>query len=188
MYTTLGKRLVDIVLAGLALVVAIPVLALIGLLIRAGDGGPALFRQRRIGREGKPFELLKFRSMPVNTENVPSDQARALRVTPFGRILRRTNIDELPQLWNILRGDMSIVGPRPALATQEELLVLRQRSGATRCRPGLTGLAQVSSYDGMPVADKAGHDATYAEAISFALDVQIIIRTVGYLFRPPPTY
>jgi len=156
--------------------------------IRLGDGGPALFRQERAGRDGRRFVLLKFRSMPVGTAHVPSTDATTLPVTAVGRLLRRTNLDELPQLLNILAGEMSVVGPRPALATQEELLALRRANGAIGCRPGLTGLAQVSARDGMTVAEKAACDGAYADRLGLWTDLGIIARTVGYLFRPPPVY
>src|SRR5205823_7797451 len=119
------------------------------LLIHLEDRGPVLFRQQRSGRDGRPFRIFKFRSMPVNTGDVPSSQARSLRVTRVGQIIRRLNIDELPQLINILRGDMSVVGPRPALPTQTALLDMRKANAAIKCKPGLTGLAQVNSYDNM---------------------------------------
>lgn len=187
-YADWGKRLVDVVLAGLALLVLSPLLLLTALAIRLEDGGPALFRQRRSGRDRADFTLMKFRSMPVGSANVPSASAATLRITRVGRLIRRTNIDELPQLLNILRGDMSVVGPRPALPSQADLLELRAQNGAIRCRPGLTGLAQVSSYDGMPVAEKAALDGRYAERPGFLSDIGIILRTVAYLFRRPPVY
>jgi O-antigen biosynthesis protein WbqP len=126
--------------------------------------------------------------MRVNVGDVPSHQAGRLPVTPVGRVLRRTNLDELPQLVNILRGEMSIVGPRPALESQEELIALRRANGALECLPGLTGLAQIRAYDGMPVSEKARHDGEYAERLGFLLDCGIVLRTVGYVLRSPPVY
>jgi O-antigen biosynthesis protein WbqP len=187
-YVGWGKRLLDVILAGTALAVLSPLLLLTVVLIRLEDGGPTLFRQRRSGRDGVDFTLFKFRSMPVGSANVPSAGAGNLRITRVGRIIRRTNIDELPQLLNILRGDMSVVGPRPALPSQEDLLSLRRENGAMRCRPGLTGLAQVKSYDGMPVSEKASLDGRYAARPSLFGDLGIILRTVAYLFRRPPVY
>jgi len=189
MYRRFGKRILDILLSCLALAILSPVLLVVALAIRLEDGGPALFRQQRVGRWGKPFVLFKFRSMPVNTVNVPSAQAAsAVKITRVGAFIRRTNIDELPQLINILRGDMSIVGPRPALATQEELCALREKLGVYRCAPGLTGLAQVNSYDGMPDTEKATWDAEYCRNVTFWTDIVIILRTFVYLLKPPPTY
>lgn len=188
MYRRFGKRVLDIALSGIALVILSPLMLLVALAIRLEDGGPALFRQERVGRERKQFTILKFRSMPVNTGDVPSAQARAFRITRIGAFIRRTNIDELPQLINILRGDMSIVGPRPALPQQEELCAMREKNGALRCRPGLTGLAQINSYDGMLDSQKAAWDAQYAANITFLGDIKIILQTFGYLLRPPPVY
>jgi O-antigen biosynthesis protein WbqP len=187
-YRRVGKRLVDIAGAVVALIVAAPVMAVAAIAIRLHDGGPALFRQQRIGRNGRPFTLLKFRSMPVGTPAVPSAEARLLPFTPVGSLIRRTNIDELPQLLNVLAGEMSLVGPRPALAAQYELLALRAANGAMDCRPGLTGQAQVTAYDGMPVHEKAKLDGEYAAGISPLADARIVLRTVGYLTRRPPVY
>lgn len=187
-YRGLGKRALDALLAGVALLILAPVMILVAGLIRLDDGGPALFRQERVGRGGSRFTLLKFRSMPVATADVPSAAAGGLRVTRVGRFLRRTNLDELPQLLNILAGEMSIVGPRPALPSQVALLATRAANGADRLRPGLTGLAQVSSYDQMPEAEKAAFDGQYASQISLLGDLGIILRTFHYLLSPPPTY
>jgi O-antigen biosynthesis protein WbqP len=188
LYRAIGKRLLDLALASLALVVLAPVLVLVAMAVRIEDGGPALFRQRRSGREGETFTLLKFRSMPVGSANLPSSAAHRLRVTRVGALIRRTNLDELPQLLNIVAGDMSLVGPRPALPSQAELLAFRRDNGAISCRPGLTGLAQVKSYDGMPVTLKAECDGEYARKMSLLLDCSIILRTFSYLTRRPPVY
>jgi O-antigen biosynthesis protein WbqP len=177
-----------VLLAASAVLALSPLLLVIALAVWLEDRGPALFRQARIGRDGHAFTLLKFRSMPVGTAHLPSTSATSLRVTRVGSVIRRLNFDELPQLLNILLGEMSIVGPRPALASQTELLELRRANGAVSLRPGLTGLAQIRAYDGMPVAEKAAADAEYARRASLSLDVAIILRTVGYLFRRPPVY
>jgi O-antigen biosynthesis protein WbqP len=188
MYRNGLKRLFDMVVALGALLVLAPVMAVIAIAIRIFDPGPAIFRQRRIGAGGRAFSFYKFRSMPVNTAQVPSDQLGAVQLAPIGRLLRRTNLDELPQLVNVLRGDMSLVGPRPPLPDQSELIELRRRNGALECRPGLTGWAQVNSFDGMSVEQKARFDGIYAGGVSFAKDLVIIARTVIYLFKPPPKY
>jgi lipopolysaccharide/colanic/teichoic acid biosynthesis glycosyltransferase len=188
LYSRYLKRLFDLVAAGAAIVVLSPLFLLVGVLIRLEDGGRAIFRQSRIGRDGQRFMLFKFRSMPENTAHVPSVSASALRITRVGYFLRRTNVDELPQLINILRGDMSVVGPRPALPVQDKLIALRRENGALRCTPGLTGLAQVRAYSGMAEEEKARHDAEYASDITLLGDLGIIVRTVGYLLRPPPVY
>lgn len=187
-YSEHGKRCLDVLLALLALIVLFPLLLLTACGVWLEDRGTILFRQRRIGRHAESFELLKFRSMPENVGDLASTDGRGLPLTRIGRILRRTNIDELPQLVNILKGEMSVVGPRPAIATQVELIELRRRTGALSARPGLTGLAQVSAYDAMPVTEKAARDAEYAATVSLAVDVKIILRTFAYLLRPPPVY
>jgi len=188
MYRNSPKRFLDIVVAAFALVLlALPMLA-IALLIRVTDPGPVIFRQRRVGAGGRTFDFYKFRSMPVNTGDIPSDRLGEVRIGPVGRLIRRTNADELPQLWNVLKGDMSIVGPRPPIPTQTELVELRRANGSLELRPGLTGWAQVNSFDGMSVAEKAAFDGAYAGEISFGKDVAIILRTFAYLLRPPPKY
>ncbi len=183
-----GKRAFDIASSGLALLVLSPVLLATAVAIRIEDGGPALFRQARLGRAGGHFTVFKFRSMAVGSANVPSAAGTALPITRVGRFIRRTNIDELPQLLNILRGDMSVVGPRPPIPSQEALITDRRRTGALALRPGLTGLAQIKSYDGMPEAEKAEWDGRYAARVTLAGDLRIILRTFGYLLHRPPVY
>ena len=184
MYNLLGKRVFDVLASSAALVCLSPLMLLIAAAIRLEDRGPTLFRQKRVGRGGHPFTLFKFRSMP----DLPSDKAKTVRITPIGRLIRRTNLDELPQLINILRGDMSVVGPRPALPSQNELTESRISNGAIACRPGLTGLAQINSYDGMAAAQKALWDGRYAARITFAGDLRITLLTFRYLLKPPPVY
>ena len=188
MYSEGIKRLLDIVLASLSLMFLSPIMLGVSLVIRLDDGGPVFFTQTRIGRHGTPFQFFKFRSMPVNTGDIPSAQAGNLKVTNVGRFIRRTNIDELPQLFNILRGDMSVVGPRPAIPSQEALLTMRDENGASLCRPGLTGAAQVNSYDGMPEDEKAAWDGWYATRVSLSTDLKIVFRTFAYLIKSPPAY
>jgi lipopolysaccharide/colanic/teichoic acid biosynthesis glycosyltransferase len=188
MYHRFGKRLLDLLLSILAILILSPLLMVSAIAIRLEDGGPALFRQERVGKYQKPFTLFKFRSMPVNTGDIPSAEAEKVRITRIGSFIRRTNIDELPQLFNIFLGDMSIVGPRPALARQETLCQLRAEKGVFTCKPGLTGLAQVNAYDNMPDAEKASWDGQYCGHVTLWRDVGIILRTFGYLLKPPPAY
>ena len=188
MYALFGKRAVDAIAAAVALLALSPALLLIALLIRMFDPGPAIFRQERVGRDGARFVLYKFRSMPVNTGDIPSAGLSAVRLAWTGRIIRRTNLDELPQLFNILKGDMSLVGPRPPLPSQTDLIEFRRANGALACRPGLTGWAQVNSFDGMTNAEKAGLDGEYAGRLSPMFDARIVLRTFSYLLKPPPTY
>ena len=187
-YARYGKRVLDAVVAGLIGLLSLPAGLIAALLVRLDDGKAALLRQQRIGRGGQTFTILKFRSMAVGTASVTSAHAGALPVTRVGRILRRTNLDEIPQLWNVIRGDMSLVGPRPALPSQTQLAELRVASGAVNVRPGLTGLAQVNAYDGMSEQEKAAWDARYAASMSFTRDISILLRTFLYLLKPPPRY
>ncbi|WP_046561421.1 sugar transferase [Kangiella geojedonensis] len=188
LYQRFGKRFVDYFIVIVASLFFLPIIILIVIFIKLFDPGPVLFKQCRVGREGASFDFYKFRSMPVNTGDIPSDQIGQIQLTWIGKFIRRTNLDELPQLFNVIKGDMSIVGPRPPLLAQIELIELRRKSGALGCRPGLTGLAQVSSFDGMSVPEKAAFDGQYAEQISFCADIKIMLRTFLYLLKPPPKY
>ena len=182
------KRGFDIFFATLALGVLFPLMILVSLLIKICDPGPIFFKQIRIGCAGFPFVFWKFRSMPVGVGDIPSDQLGVVKMHFIGRFIRRTNIDELPQLFNILCGDMSLVGPRPAIISQVELITLRRKGGVLSCRPGLTGLAQVSSFSGMTVNEKVKFDVIYAHSITFMGDLKIILKTFFYLLKPPPVY
>lgn len=139
-------RLFDVLFALLGLAFGLPVLLLL-VVIGLFDTGSPIFRQQRVGRYKKPFILVKFRTMKKDTASVASHLATASAITPFGRFLRRTKLDELPQLWNVLKGEMSLVGPRPCLFNQEELIAERERRGVLSSRPGITGLAQVNNID-----------------------------------------
>lgn len=188
MYRLYFKRGIDITLSGLAIVILSPIMVICSIIIFLQDRNNVIFRQKRIGKNGKEFDFYKFRSMPVNTPNVESHKTQQLVITPFGKIIRRTNLDELPQLWNILIGDMSIVGPRPPIPSQTELIELRRANGSLSIQPGLTGWAQVNSYDYMPFSHKAQLDGEYADKLSFPMDLKIIFRTFIYLTKKPPTY
>jgi len=183
-----GKRSLDLLVAGSALLVLLPVILALAIGVRLSSPGPTIFKQERVGKGGALFEFYKFRSMPFGTASVPSEQLNAVEIRPFGKFLRRSNLDELPQLLNILRGDMSLIGPRPPIPGQTDLVLLRTKNDAIDCRPGLTGLAQVNSFDGMTVKEKAAYDGEYAERMTLLLDLSIIVRTFFYLTRPPPTY
>lgn len=187
-YQRFGKRFFDLFIVVFATLVLSPFMILIALMIKVFDPGPIIFKQKRVGRGGSVFDFYKFRSMPVNTGDLPSDKVGQVQLTWIGKFIRRTNLDELPQLFNVLKGDMSIVGPRPPIPSQTELTDLRRDNGALHCRPGLTGLAQVSSFDGMSVPEKAAFDGKYADSVSFWGDVSIILRTFVYLLKPPPVY
>lgn len=188
MYRRWLKRLLDVAVATVSLVLLSPVLGLIAVVIKVTDPGPVIFVQQRVGQGGRLFRFFKFRSMPCGTPELTSDRIKELKLSWIGRFIRRTNVDELPQLANVLMGDMSLVGPRPPIASQHDLIELRRASGALDCRPGLTGLAQVNSFDNMSVEEKARFDVEYASRVSLLFDLGIMIRTVSYLLKPPPKY
>jgi O-antigen biosynthesis protein WbqP len=165
-----------------------PIFLLISIIIFIQDGGPAIFRQERIGKNGVVFRFYKFRSMPLNTPSVESKDTQKLQITPFGKFIRRTNLDELPQFYNVLKGDMSFIGPRPPLPAQTELIELRRINGAFHLSPGLTGWAQVNSFDGMSVGEKVKFDGEYASKISFGFEVLILLKTILYFTKKPPIY
>jgi len=178
------NRAADVALAGLGLVVTSPLLVAAGLAVKLEDGGPVLFRQTRVGKNGKDFELLKLRSMVVDAERTGAGHAvdrGDRRITRVGRLLRRTSIDELPQLWNIVRGDMSVIGPRPTLRYQVERYSERQRRRLD-VRPGLTGWAQIHGRATLPWAERIELDVWYVEHRSPRVDLRILLRTPLALF------
>ncbi|HEX3291446.1 MAG TPA: sugar transferase [Gaiella sp.] len=173
------NRAVDVALAGLGLVVASPVLAAAALAVKLEDGGPVLFRQGRVGKDGADFELFKLRSMVVDAERQGAGYAvdrGDTRITRVGRFLRRTSIDELPQLWNVVRGDMSVIGPRPTLRYQVERYTERQRR-RLEVRPGLTGWAQIHGRATLPWDERIELDVWYVEHRSPLVDLRILLRT-----------
>ncbi|MGB4298187.1 MAG: sugar transferase [Candidatus Saccharicenans sp.] len=187
-YQKWGKRLFDITLSVISLVFLSPLCILISLGILIEDGRPIIFKQKRVGKDGKQFIIYKFRSMAKNLGDIPSAEAKNVYITRVGGVIRRLSLDELPQLVNVIKGDMSIVGPRAPLPSQGRLCQLRKDLGAMGLRPGLTGLAQVNSYDGMPEDEKAKWDSIYAKNISLTTDLSIIMRTFLYVLKPPPVY
>ena len=173
------NRAADVALAGLGLVLASPVLAAAALAVKLEDRGPVLFRQGRVGKEGVDFELFKLRSMVVDAERRGAGYAvdrGDARITRVGRFLRRTSIDELPQLWNVVRGDMSVVGPRPTLRYQVDRYTERQRR-RLEVRPGLTGWAQIHGRATLPWDERIELDVWYVEHRSPLVDLKILLRT-----------
>ncbi len=187
-YRLFGKRILDLLIALTSSVLLSPILVAVAILIAICDTGPIFFIQQRVGRYGNNFDFYKFRSMPIDTGNIASDKIGEVKLTWIGKFIRRTNIDELPQLLNIFKGDMSVVGPRPPIKNQSELIELRKKNGSIVCAPGLTGLAQIRSFDGMSAEEKAKFDAIYARNITFIGDLKIVFSTIVYLFKPPPVY
>lgn len=174
------KRLFDLALAIFsALVLAIP-LVLIAVLVRFTSPGPALYWSDRVGRENKIFRMPKFRSMLIGTPAVATHLLSnpSAHLTPIGSFLRKSSLDELPQLWSILAGDMSFVGPRPALFNQTDLIELRTQLGVDKLVPGLTGWAQVNGRDELPIPDKVALDAEYLHKQSVWFDIRILWLTV----------
>jgi O-antigen biosynthesis protein WbqP len=171
------KRAFDIILAAIGLAVAAPLILAAVVLIRLTSQGPAIFRQTRMGLNEKPFTCLKLRTMYCGTGNVPTHEAGASSITPVGRLLRRFKFDELPQLWNVLAGDMSFVGPRPCLPSQTALIAARRAYGLYKLRPGITGVAQVAGVDMSDPERLAALDAAYLRDISLAADIRLIVAT-----------
>ncbi len=179
------NRAADVAIAGTALVVASPVLALAALAIKFEDRGPVLFRQTRVGRDGADFELLKLRTMVVGAEKLGAGYAvneGDSRITRAGRILRKLSLDELPQLWNVVRGEMSIVGPRPTLRYQVEKYTPRQMR-RLEVRPGITGWAQVNGRATLPWEERIELDVWYVDHRDWKTDLLILLRTPLALFR-----
>ena len=182
MYRKFIKRLLDILLSLCGIIVLLPVYLLIALAIKIDDPGPVLFRQKRVGIHKTHFQILKFRTMKVDT---PRDTPTHLLADPekyltrVGRILRKTSLDELPQIFQIFTGDMSIIGPRPALWNQDDLIAERDKYGANDVRPGLTGWAQINGRDELPIEVKAKLDGDYVKHITFAFDCRCFFGTIG---------
>jgi putative colanic acid biosynthesis UDP-glucose lipid carrier transferase len=195
--TSPTKRLFDILAAGFALLLFLPLLLVVAMAIRLESSGPAIFRQRRTGFQGRVFTIYKFRTMTVteDCELVSHATKNDKRVTEVGALLRKLSIDELPQLWNVLRGDMSIVGPRPHALAHDDYYgaMIPAYAQRFRARPGLTGFAQVNGFrgevrDARGMGDRVAADNSYIEQWSPALDVAILLRTVPLVFGDPRAY
>lgn len=186
MYRKYGKRLLDIVLSALGLLVLLPVFALIAVAIEVDDPGPVFFRQKRVGIHKTHFQIMKFRTMKVET---PKDTPTHLLANPeqyitrVGKVLRKTSLDELPQIFQIFTGEMSVIGPRPALWNQFDLIAERDRYGANDVRPGLTGWAQINGRDELPIDVKARLDGEYVRNISFSFDCKCFFGTIVSVLR-----
>jgi len=181
MYQKFGKRLIDIVLSGCGILVLSPVYLILAAAIKIDDPGPVFFRQKRVGIHKTHFEILKFRTMKVSTpRDMPTHllQNPQQYITRVGRVLRKTSLDELPQIFQIFTGKMSIIGPRPALWNQFDLIEERDKYGANDVRPGLTGWAQINGRDELPIDVKARFDGEYVRNISFAFDCKCFFGTI----------
>lgn len=172
------KRIADIAIAVIGFPLAVPLILLCIVLVKSSSPGPTIFRQTRVGLHEEPFTCYKLRTMYVDTRNAPSHETAASAVTSIGRLLRRLKLDELPQLWNILRGDMSFVGPRPCLPSQVELVEARRARGLYAIRPGITGIAQVAGIDMSDPQRLAEADAEYLNTMSLHTDLRLILATI----------
>jgi len=179
------KRLFDIVVAALILLASLPLLVFVALAVRLTSPGPALYWSSRVGCDNRIFKMPKFRTMQVNTPSVATHLLTNpdAYVTPIGAFLRKSSLDELPQLISILKGDMSFVGPRPALYNQEDLIALRSERGVHKLVPGLTGWAQINGRDELPIPTKVEYDAWYLNNTSLGLDMKILLLTFLKVIR-----
>ncbi len=179
------KRSFDLILATILLAVCILPLLLIGLMVRLTSPGPALYWSDRVGRDNKIFKMPKYRSMHVDTPAVATHllQDPSHHLTPIGGWLRKTSLDELPQLWSVLKGDMTFVGPRPALFNQDDLIALRTQYGVHKLVPGVTGWAQVNGRDELPIPEKVKLDVEYLKRRSLGFDLRILLLTLASVVR-----
>lgn len=185
MYTII-KRGIDFILSLIALIILFPILIIFAIIIKIESKGPIFFKQKRVGKDKKHFMIYKFRTMRTDTpKDMPTHMLKDADsyITKFGKIMRKTSIDELPQIINILKGEMSIIGPRPALWNQEDLIRERDKYGANDVLPGLTGWAQVNGRDELEIPVKAKFDGEYVEKMSLIFDVKIFFRTIIKVFK-----
>jgi O-antigen biosynthesis protein WbqP len=179
------KRIVDIILSGIVLVIASVPFIIISLFVKATSKGPVLYWSDRVGKNNRLFKMPKFRTMTIDTPAVATHLLTnaELHLTPIGGFLRRSSLDELPQLYSILKGDMSFVGPRPALYNQDDLITLRTKKGIHVIMPGLTGWAQINGRDDLPIPVKVDFDEYYLKNKSLLFDLRIILMTIGKVFK-----
>ena len=180
------KRIIDFILSLIAIILLSPLFLLISIMIKVESKGPVFFKQKRIGKDKKYFNIYKFRTMRTDTpKDMPTHllENADMYITKIGAILRKTSLDELPQLINIIQGKMSIVGPRPALWNQEDLITEREKYDANSIRPGLTGLAQINGRDELEIPVKAKLDGEYIKKMSLGFDIKIILMTVLKVFK-----
>lgn len=186
MYKHFFKRIIDILLSLIGIVILIPLWLILSIAIFVTDPGPIFFTQKRVGKNKKIFKILKFRTMKTST---PHDMPTHLLenpeqyITKVGKFLRKTSLDELPQVFNIFASQMSIIGPRPALWNQDDLIAERDKYGANDVRPGLTGWAQINGRDELEIADKARLDGEYVERMSFLFDCKCFFGTIGSVLK-----
>lgn len=179
------KRGFDILSSLIAIFLFSPILLILAIIVKCTSPGPILFKQRRMGKDNQEFMIYKFRTMRIDTPNVATHLLKNPEqyITPIGKFMRKTSLDELPQLFNILKGEMSVVGPRPALYNQYDLIEMRTKANVHIVRPGLTGLAQVSGRDELENEQKVYFDQQYVQKQSFLFDLKLIVLTVVKVFK-----
>ena len=180
------KRLLDFVLSLIGIVVLMPVFIIIGILIKVDSRGPVIFKQKRYGKNKQPFYIYKFRTMASDApQNVATKDLNDSKkyITKIGAFLRRTSLDELPQLFNILLGQMTIVGPRPVVLKEENLIIARDLYGANDIKPGITGWAQINGRDLLSIEEKAKLDGYYVENMGFKMDIKCFFKTIQYVLK-----
>lgn len=179
------KRLLDITISASALILLAPLMLLIGIAVRLDSPGPALFWSQRFGRGGQLFWMPKFRTMRTDAPQLPTHLLKdsVSLLTGLGPILRRSSLDELPQLWSVLVGDMSLVGPRPGLFNQHDLIDLRRENGSAACLPGITGWAQINGRDALTLEDKVALDGEYSQRQSLLFDIRVLALTIVKVAR-----
>ena len=185
-YCDIIKRILDFILSLLGLIILSPLFIIIMIVIKIDSKGPVFFKQKRVGKDKKYFNILKFRTMKIDTpKEVPTHMLENAEsyITKVGNFLRKTSLDELPQIINILKGNMSIIGPRPALWNQDDLIEERDKYRANEIKPGLTGLAQINGRDELEIPVKAKLDGEYVEKMSFLFDIKIFIKTIFKVFK-----
>jgi len=184
-YRRFIKRILDFLMAIVLFVSLFIPMCIVSLAIKLTSKGPVFFIQERYGRNSRPFKLYKFRSMLDTAPEISNSHFNDIKsyITPLGMFIRSTSIDELPQLWNIIKGDMSFIGPRPLAVTDEKVLSLRKTNGADSVLPGISGLAQVHGRNNITDEDKARYDAIYASKVTFHLDMLIIFKTIFYTIK-----
>ncbi|MCD7791362.1 MAG: sugar transferase [Bacteroides thetaiotaomicron] len=184
-YLKFFKRFIDVVLSGLGLIILAIPMGMVAIAIKIEDPGPAIFKQKRVGIHKSYFSLYKFRSMKVATPDIPTHlmENPEQYITKVGKFIRKTSIDELPQMWNIFKGDMTIIGPRPALWNQDDLIAERDKYGANDVKPGLTGWAQINGRDELEIPVKAKLDGDYVKRMGFGMDLRCFFGSIFAVLR-----
>jgi len=184
-YKNYIKKIFDLLMATFLIIVLLPVLLVVYIILRVTTDDTVIYKQDRVGQYGKVFQIYKFRTMPKNTPILVGKQRAKIRnrVSKFARFLRSTSIDELPQLVNVIKGDMSLIGPRPVVLQEVALIQLREKSGANSVKPGLIGLAQVNGRKQLNNIEKAKFDAMYADHVTFKADILIVLRTLPIIIE-----